>query len=185
MNNKIKLLSMLSLQLIFLSCKSKQDIGANVQAKTTAVNDSLPYFINANGDKIDRVIKTNEEWKKELSSFDYYVLAEKGTERPFTSDLLKIKTEGSYTCKACGYVLFRSKDKFDSGTGWPSFSQPAEEQAMHSAKDHDIGYERTEVMCARCRLHLGHVFDDGPKPTGLRYCINGASLNFVESQSGK
>jgi peptide-methionine (R)-S-oxide reductase len=177
--------------LVLLSaCKSKEGVNTNATSSTESRSniiptDSLPYFVNAHGDKITRIIKSDQEWKASLNEAEYYVLRKKGTERPFTSELLKDKGEGIYTCKACGYGLFRSQDKFDSGTGWPSFFRPIEEEAMHTTTDYDIGYPRTEVMCARCRSHLGHVFDDGPKPTGLRYCINGVSLNFVEQLTSK
>src|SRR5690606_16567382 len=124
--------------------------------------------------------KTEAEWKKELTEMEYYVLREKGTERAFTGDLLKVKKEGLYSCAACGLVLFNSKHKFDSGTGWPSFYQSEDKNLVIESTDYDLGYPRTELTCARCGGHLGHVFEDGPQPTGLRYCINSVSLDFNE-----
>jgi len=130
-------------------------------------------------DKITRVEKSEEEWKQELSKAEYYVIREKGTERPGTGDLLKNKESGLYVCRACGLPLFGSDTKFNSGTGWPSYFQPIKEEFIKEETDYHIGYARTEVMCAQCDGHLGHVFPDGPKPTGLRYCINAVSLDFV------
>lgn len=144
--------------------------------KTSSAADVL--LINSN-DSIPKIIKSEEEWKKQLTSQEYYVLRKKGTERAFTGRLLKIKDRGIYTCKGCGLPLFSSAHKFDSGTGWPSFYDVINVQNIHQDTDYDIGYPRTELTCASCGGHLGHVFDDGPKPTGLRYCINSVSLDFV------
>lgn len=122
--------------------------------------------------------KSNEEWKSELSELEYYVLREKGTERAFTGDLWDHKAVGVYVCAACETPLFSSSTKFKSGTGWPSFYQPISLNNIAEESDNKFGWNRTEVLCAQCGGHLGHVFTDGPKPTGLRYCINSASLNF-------
>jgi len=127
---------------------------------------------------IDKIEKTDEEWKSILDPKAYYVLREEGTERPFTSDLLKEKREGVFVCGACALPLFANDTKFDSGTGWPSFYEPIDAAHIHEDTDYKIGYARTEVECNRCGGHLGHVFNDGPKPTGLRYCINGVALAF-------
>jgi len=124
-----------------------------------------------------KIKKTEEEWRKELTPEQYRVLREKKTETPFTGDLLYNKEEGAYKCGACGNVIFLSKDKFDSGTGWPSFTK-AVEGSVELVPDKSLGLDRIEVRCAKCGSHLGHVFDDGPKPTGKRYCINCGSLNF-------
>lgn len=123
---------------------------------------------------------SEDEWKERLPPATFHVLREKGTERAGTGDLLKNKARGIYTCSGCGAPLFSSEHKFESGTGWPSFTQPIQDQRVASEADTSYGMIRTEVLCERCGGHLGHVFDDGPEPTGMRYCINAASLDFVE-----
>ena len=135
---------------------------------------------NANaGSKDYEIQKSDKEWRSVLDKQAYRVLRQQGTERAYTSPLLKESRHGLYRCAACGQEVFASDHKFDSGTGWPSFYQPAAGNMVESKTDFKIGYPRTEVHCARCGGHLGHVFKDGPEPTGLRYCINGAALNFT------
>lgn len=129
---------------------------------------------------VQKIKKSDAEWKTLLNEQQYEVLREKGTERAFSSPLNNNKKKGFYTCAACKQVLFGSEQKFDSGTGWPSFWQPYSPQSIITATDHSHGMERDEVVCARCGGHLGHMFGDGPEPTGLRYCINGTSLQFDE-----
>ena len=125
-----------------------------------------------------KVVKTDEEWKKELTADQYNVCRMKGTERPFTGEYYQTKTPGVYTCSCCGAELFDSNTKYDSGSGWPSFYQPTDKDKVQEDTDRSHGMTRTEVMCKNCGAHLGHVFTDGPKPTGLRYCINSVSLKL-------
>jgi peptide-methionine (R)-S-oxide reductase len=129
-------------------------------------------------DMARRVERTDEEWRKRLTEGQYEVSRRKGTERPFTGEYWNAEDPGMYRCVACGEPLFRSENKFDAGCGWPSFDRPVEEQAIETAEDPSHGMDRTEVVCRSCGGHLGHVFDDGPTPTGLRYCINSAALKL-------
>jgi len=125
-----------------------------------------------------KVSKTEKEWKAALTDLEYEVLRQKGTERAFTGDLLENKEEGTYICAACQFPLFDSETKFKSGTGWPSFYTHVGDTNVVEITDSSLGMMRTEVVCGQCGGHLGHVFEDGPKPTGLRYCINSVSLDF-------
>jgi len=125
------------------------------------------------------VVKTKEEWKKTLTPEQYHVLREKGTERAFSGKYDKNHEHGVYRCAACGLDLYRSEEKYDSGTGWPSFTAPIAPENIGTRPDNSFFSKRTEVLCPRCGGHLGHVFDDGPKPTGKRYCMNSAALQFV------
>ena len=125
---------------------------------------------------------TDEQWRERLSPEQYEILRRHGTERPFTGEYVDVKDDGTYRCAGCGAELFNADTKFESGTGWPSFYEPAVAANVELNPDRSLGMVRTEVLCKRCGGHLGHVFDDGPQPTGLRYCMNGASLDFQRGE---
>jgi peptide-methionine (R)-S-oxide reductase len=146
---------------------------ASVQENTVVEESSeLPF---------KKVVKTDEEWKQILTPEQYKVARKGGTEKPFSSPLNKVHEKGTFTCVCCDLALFDSKTKFDSGTGWPSFYAPINEINVSEKVDKSMAETRTEVLCTQCDGHLGHVFDDGPKPTGLRYCMNGVAMKFVKS----
>ncbi len=143
----------------------------------------LADSLKKNGENMnDKIIKSDEEWKKELSPEQYRILREKGTERAFTGKYWDYHELGTYICAACSTELFESETKFESGCGWPSYFQPIDSSRIIYKDDSSYGMKRTEVMCAKCGGHLGHVFDDGPPPTGLRYCINSGSMKFIKKE---
>lgn len=163
-------LSLLSAALFWAGCNSSPG-----PEKLSAAKSALPSpTTNMN----PTVIKSDAEWKKQLTPEQYEILRQKGTERAFTGAYWNTKVKGTYKCAGCGELLFASDTKFDSGCGWPSFYAPAASNVVAEAKDESHFMTRTEVLCAKCGGHLGHVFDDGPNPTGLRYCINSGAIQF-------
>lgn len=169
--NIVKILCLFSV-LSFWACTATTE-----QSKTVETTTSTTTTVS----NIEKITKTDAEWKAQLSEEEYYILRKKGTERSFTGDLLENKATGTYTCSGCELPLFESDTKFKSGTGWPSFWKAIEGNVAEDV-DNTHGMRRVEILCNRCDGHLGHVFDDGPKPTGLRYCVNSVSLNFVEKK---
>ena len=162
---------------VMVSCNRIQDTPASAAAQIKVYSiEKRGYIMSEN------VVKGSEEWKKLLTPEQFHVLREKGTERAFSGSTWDNHQQGVYRCAGCGLDLFRSESKFESGTGWPSFTAPVAPENVQTKADNSLFSHRTEVLCPRCGGHLGHVFEDGPKPTGLRYCMNSAALQFVASK---
>lgn len=169
----------LVLAFLLQSCSYSQNSKSNQMESS---NKNNPVYSNTDSSHVNL---SNDEWKKILPEDVYYIARMKGTESPWTSKYEGFKEKGTYYCAACGNPLFVSDTKFESGCGWPSFYQPVNKGSIIYAPDHTHGMSRTEVMCGRCKAHLGHVFNDGPPPTGLRYCINGVILDFKKAKEAE
>jgi peptide-methionine (R)-S-oxide reductase len=163
-------------------CSYSQNNSKIKTVKMDSTKKNNPVYSNTDTSK---VALADEEWKKILSADVYNVARQKGTERPWTSKFESFSEVGTYYCAVCGNALFKSDTKFESGCGWPSFYEPISKSSIIYAPDNTYGMSRTEVMCGRCKSHLGHVFDDGPPPTGLRYCINGVVLDFAKAKEAE
>ncbi len=186
--NRIIFLFFINIIIVISACSQNTKVAekvpqqeATLQVVTTKKNvdnESVERF----PEKIEKVEKTEDEWREILTEEEYRILREEGTERAFTGKYWDNKKKGTYYCSGCDLALFDSKTKFKSGTGWPSFYQPIKKEYVGEKVDNKYGWNRTEVVCGRCDGHLGHVFDDGPAPTGLRYCINGNILTFKANE---
>lgn len=176
----------LTIVLIAAACQqcsySQQSSSKINNTKMDSLEKKNPVYSNSDTSK---VVMTDEEWKKVLPEDVYYIARKKGTERPWTSQYENFYEKGTYYCAACGNPLFKSDTKFDSGCGWPSFYEPISKNSIIYTPDHSHGMTRTETQCGRCKAHLGHVFEDGPPPTGLRFCINGVVLDFAKAQEAE
>lgn len=183
MTTGLKVLFLLAFAGLLQQCsysQNKPPLGKSAIMDTTKKNN--PVYSTTDSSQVQL---TEEEWKKILPADVFYIARQKGTERPWTSKFENFYEHGTYYCAACGNPLFKSDTKFDSGCGWPSFYEPISKGSIIYTPDHSHGMNRTETQCGRCKAHLGHVFDDGPPPTGLRYCINGVVLDFQKAKEAE
>lgn len=183
MNKTVKYCSIIMIASLLQQCSYSQD---NNKAKKSVNMDTIkknnPVYSTSDTSKVEL---TEDEWKKILPADVYQIARQKGTERPYTSIFENFKEVGTFYCAACGNPLFKSDTKFDSGCGWPSFYEPISKESIIYTPDKSHGMSRTETQCGRCKAHLGHVFEDGPPPTGLRYCINGVVLDFTKAKAAE
>lgn len=185
MRSLIQKLAIFVLVAFLQQCSYSQESGDKKQQKQNMENDKKqanPVYSRTDSTKVNL---SDEDWKKLLPKDVYYIARQKGTEKPWTSKYETSKDVGTYYCAVCGNPLFLSDTKFESGCGWPSFYQPVSKGSIIYEVDNSHGMKRTEVMCGRCKSHLGHVFEDGPPPTGLRYCINGVVLDFEKAKEAE
>lgn len=175
----VRYLLLIGLAAVFQHCSYSQNQSKSNSLQMDSIKKNNPVYSNNDTTK---VALTDEEWKKILPGDVYYIARQKGTERPWTSKYENFFDKGTYYCAACGNALFKSDTKFESGCGWPSFYEPISKSSIVYTPDNTHGMSRTEVQCGRCKAHLGHVFEDGPPPTGLRYCINGVVLDFNKAK---
>jgi peptide-methionine (R)-S-oxide reductase len=179
MKSWLKFMAVVVTTSLFQQCSFSQNNSENSNSpKMDTAKKNNPVYSNSD---TGRVEISDEEWKKILPEDVFYIARKKGTERPWTSKFENFYEAGTYYCAACGNALFKSDTKFDSGCGWPSFYEPISKTSIIYTPDNTHGMQRTEVQCGRCKAHLGHVFEDGPPPTGLRFCINGVILDFAKA----
>lgn len=177
-----KFVTLILIAALFQQCMYSQTPNESKSSTMDSTEKKNPVYSTKDTSK---VVMTDEEWKKVLPQDVYYIARQKGTERPWSSKFENFYEKGTYYCAACGNPLFRSDTKFDSGCGWPSFYEPISKSSIIYTPDNAHGMQRTETQCGRCKAHLGHVFEDGPPPTGLRYCINGVVLDFATAQEAE
>ena len=183
MNKLVKYCVLIMIVSLLQQCSYSQgNISEKKSVNMDTVKKNNPVYSTSNKAKVEM---TDEEWKKILPADVYQIARQKGTERPYTSIFDNFKETGTFYCAACGNPLFKSDAKFDSGCGWPSFYEPISKESIIYTPDNTHGMSRTETQCGRCKAHLGHVFEDGPPPTGLRYCINGVVLDFAKAKEAE